>query len=94
MVPLSQEAEEDLKWWCQNLHLVNGQLIQRDQPSLSITSDASLKGWGAWCSNIRIGGPWTVEESRNLINFGINNPLHVRRTHCRAHEACHSIHTR
>ena len=49
ILPLSQEAKDDLLWWIQNLSLVNGQPLVRDQPSLLIETDASLMGWGAVC---------------------------------------------
>ena len=68
ILPLSQEAKDDLLWWIQNLNLVNGQLLVRDQPSLQIETDASLMGWGAVCREEQIGGPWTVEKKSLHIN--------------------------
>ena len=68
ILPLSQEAKDDLLWWIQNLSLVNGQPLVRDQPSLLIETDASLMGWGAVCQKERIGGPWTFEEKALHIN--------------------------
>ena len=68
ILPLSQEAKDDLLWWIQNLNVVNGQPLVRDQPSLLIETDASLMGWGAVCQEERIGGPWTVEEKALHIN--------------------------
>jgi hypothetical protein len=68
ILPLSQEAKDDLLWWIQNLNLVNGQPLVRDQPSLLIETDASLMGWGAVCQEERIGGPSMIEEKALHIN--------------------------
>ena len=68
VVPLSAEARGDLVWWAQNLPFVNGQSLQRPQPSLVIASDASLAGWGACAKGIRIGGPWIAREHHLHIN--------------------------
>jgi hypothetical protein len=34
-----------------------------------LQTDASLNGSGAECSQISIGGRWTVDESKNHINY-------------------------
>ena len=68
IVPLSEEAQEDLRWWILHLPTMNGQPILRGQPSLIITSDVSLQGWGAYCQDCRIGGPWTTSEKHLHIN--------------------------
>ena len=54
ILTLSQEAKDNLLWWIQNLNLVNGQPLVRDQPSLQIETDASLMGWGAVCQEEQI----------------------------------------
>ena len=53
ILPLSQEAKEDLLWWIQNLNLVNGQPLVRYQPSLRIETDASQMGWGQYAQRGR-----------------------------------------
>ena len=35
---------------------------------LLIETDASRKGWGAYCQGISTGGPWCLEEKRLHIN--------------------------
>ena len=69
MVPLSPEAWNDLQLWAQNFHLVNGQTVQRLQPSLVITSDTSLAGWGACSQGVEIGGPWKPGEGHLHLNY-------------------------
>ena len=59
-ITLSAEVKAELDWWEQNLHLTKGRLIISACPQLIITSDASLKGWGAFCQGPRTGGSWTL----------------------------------
>ena len=68
ILQLSDEAREDLVWWTENLPLVNGQPLVREQPSLQIESDASLKGWGAVCEGEQICGPWAEGEKNLHLN--------------------------
>ena len=67
-LPLTSEAQADLGWWTQNLHLMNGKGLLREQPNMILKSDASLAGWGAVYQDQKIGGPWTVEEKSLHIN--------------------------
>ena len=45
-----------------------GSLVSHENPSLTITTDASHIGWGASCDNIPTGGNWEFEESQWHIN--------------------------
>ena len=63
-LPLTTEARNDLEWWSQDLAQVNGRGLIRESPSMTISSDASLSGWGAVYLQQRIGGPWTEVEKR------------------------------
>ena len=47
---LDKESMEDLTWW--SSHLTK----QNDRVNLTIESDASTKGWGAYCQGMRAGG--------------------------------------
>ena len=66
---LSPEAIKDLMWWKSDLPYHCSSPILKPEASIVITSDASLQGWGAACQHKRTGGPWTVEEAQNHINF-------------------------
>lgn len=46
----------------------NGKSLIKTEIDIVIDSDASLTGWGATCSQQRIRGPWSVEESKMYIN--------------------------
>ena len=59
----------EIKWWLENIEINNGKLIRQNPIDIWLQTDASLNGWGAECSQISIGGRWTVEESKNHINY-------------------------
>ena len=62
ILQLSDEAREDLVWWTENLPLVNGQPLVREQPSLQIESNTSLKVWGG---HLRGGADrWSLGRGR------------------------------
>ena len=67
-VQLSPQALEDLQWWVLHLSMWNGRSLITQQASLTITSDASLQGWGATCNGIRTRGPWSPQEQTLHIN--------------------------
>ena len=65
---LSVSARKELQWWSDHVgHSFN--IVSHDKPQLIITTDASLKGWGAHCGNIRTGGSWESSEAENHINY-------------------------
>ena len=67
-VTLSEGSVVELKWWSR--HVVNGfKPISHGDPSLIITTDASLQGWGGECENTRTGGFWSHVEAKEHINY-------------------------
>jgi hypothetical protein len=64
---VSEHGWEDISWWEANAHSTC-KLIWRPAPSIVISSDASLLGWGASCGDKEAGGRWTTDESQNHIN--------------------------
>ena len=67
-VPLSDHVRPHLVWWATDEHLLQGVPFGTFRPSLSVTTDASLSGWGAFCEHRTLAGVWTTEESRLHIN--------------------------
>ena len=68
VMAVTRAMKEELSWWIDNLpnqrrHISHG------NPDITITSDASLSGWGAHCNGEKIGGRWTIEESAHHINY-------------------------
>lgn len=69
---ISQEAWVDINWWVINLPLAS-RAIEAAHPEITIYTDASLQGWGAYTEHIGeapiiTGGKWKPEEAGNHIN--------------------------
>ena len=65
---LNQDSIQELQWWFNNLEIYNGKLIVSPTPKSVIQSDASKKGWGAYCQKVSTGGQWSLQESKLRIN--------------------------
>ena len=59
---LSTQAKEDLQWWELHLSNWNGRSLISQQSSMTIISNASLQGWGAFCNGVRTRDPWSPQE--------------------------------
>ena len=68
MVQLSPQAREDLQWWELHLTSWNGRSLITQAASMTVTSDASLQGWGATCNGSRTRGPRSPSEQSLHIN--------------------------
>ena len=66
---LSAVARADLKWVIDHIKEFNGSPIVPPAVDLSIESDASLFGWGAFCNGKETGGAWSREEASYHINY-------------------------
>jgi len=64
---LDQTQKSDLLWWLSALKNPSNP-IHNDSYVLEIFSDASLKGWGAFCRDQSISGVWNSEERNLHIN--------------------------
>lgn len=67
-ITLPPEAKEELRWWVEHFTQWNGRSLLVHNPSMVIETDASDRGWGAVCNEIRTGGPWTPQEREMHIN--------------------------
>lgn len=63
----SCKAKEEIKWWKLNATTTFSP-ISRPPADLVITSDASLRGWGAACQGETTGGAWAAGEGKKHIN--------------------------
>ncbi|XP_028416245.1 uncharacterized protein LOC114540170 [Dendronephthya gigantea] len=68
LVALDLPAREEILWWRNHLHAWNGRALFQDNVDLIIETDASQKGWGAYCEGVRTGGPWSFKEKKYHIN--------------------------
>ena len=58
----------DLAWWLDNTDTASNPILPR-KVEMIISADASLKGWRACCEDVNTGGRWSVEESKEHINY-------------------------
>lgn len=69
VVHWTQLARKELTWWATHLPEQAFRPIRIPPPSVVITTDASLVGWGAVCQDQEAHGQWTqVEASTYHIN--------------------------
>ena len=68
MIVFTEEARKELHWWVENLQLTKGKTLINSQPLITISTDISLGGWGAYCQGQKTEGPWTSQEKKNQIN--------------------------
>ena len=59
----------ELQWWIDSASHHNGRPLQITQWDLTIETDASTMGWGAFSQEVRTGGAWTLEERLHHINY-------------------------
>ena len=68
IITLDHDSLEELHWWVSNINSVNGSPIRSPAPTLFITTDASMTGWGAVCESQRTNGRWSDSERAQHIN--------------------------
>ena len=65
---LSVEAKAELQWWVDHVECSYNGISSRN-PDITVSSGASLSGWGCECEVTRTGGPWLPKESKFHINY-------------------------
>lgn len=65
---LSEQVKSEILWWKRNC-LNNSHPIQLDKYELTITTDASKSGWGAWSGAVRSHGFWSDAQKQESINY-------------------------
>ena len=65
---LTPLAIAELDWWISNV-LTSKNVLSRDHPSSTLTTDASNEGWGAVVEQSSTGGLWSAGEKMHHINY-------------------------
>ena len=65
---ISALAKADLQWW---VHSVTDAYnpISHGDPEMTMSTDASLMGWGCCLDKVSAGGNWSLDESKHHINY-------------------------
>lgn len=88
---LSNESRSELAWSVNNVESSFKPIVQGD-PDLTLTADASIRGWGEVYGTQKTGGLWCLEGQAFHINYlelkavllGLKSPLaNVRSKHTR-----------
>ncbi|CAG2205223.1 unnamed protein product [Mytilus edulis] len=62
-VPILPRLLPHLKWWLQEKHLRKGVLLDPPDPSVTLFTDASLMGWGAYLEGRTASGLWSGQST-------------------------------
>ena len=65
---ITSNMREELNCWFTNVYKQK-RVIRHELPKITITTDTSMRGWGAVLGAISIGGRWSSEEQSNHINI-------------------------
>ena len=65
----SEEARKDLDWWTSCGPSLPPRSLSPFSEDITLFSDASNSGWGAWYSNHSVYGSWSPAESEEHINI-------------------------
>ena len=70
VVTLTPASKKDLEWWIDLKKAPLGAPVYHPDPTITIHSDASNKGWGAVLNGqSQTGGLWSPEEATHHINY-------------------------
>lgn len=79
-VPVTPEARRHINWWTQPSNVATGKQFGLVHPQETISTDASLEGWGAVWGTRTTSGTWSPEESTLHINLleleGVRRAIH------------------
>lgn len=66
-ISLIPEGKSDIEWWIKNVGVYH-KPIPHDAYCITICTDASKLGWGAYCDSSSTGGLWDRKQSKLHIN--------------------------
>ena len=67
-VSISEEARSDLDWWSSCGSSLPPRSLSPFSADITIFTDASNSGWGAWTSSNSVSGKWSESENEYHIN--------------------------
>ena len=67
-IPCTKELKSHLQWWLNTANITKGRCFQPIQTTITVTTDASMKGWGGHVENQVVQGLWTETDKQNHIN--------------------------
>ena len=68
-IPILEVLSPHLSWWLQRENVMTGFPLASPVPSLTLFTDASLLGWGAYLEGQTISGMWSSTLQKDHINL-------------------------
>ena len=69
LIPIKDHLIPHLRWWLEDENLFRGVPLNETLPQITLTTDASMLGWGATCNLQTCQGCWNVEQKTLHINI-------------------------
>ncbi|VDI69819.1 Hypothetical predicted protein [Mytilus galloprovincialis] len=72
LIPITQPLFPHLQWWLVRENVMRGLCLFPQVPSLTLFTDASTLGWGAYLEGLTISGVWSpdlLEEHINVLEM-------------------------
>ena len=63
------EVRAEIKWWTHNTNLEIGTLFPHPSHQMTLTTDASMRGWGGFTQHTAAHGTWSSAEAFHHINM-------------------------
>ena len=67
-IPVTGSLRKALGWWLCETHLLSGVAFPPPISNLTLTTDASKRGWGAHLLGHHVSGRWSMSQARHHIN--------------------------
>ena len=88
-VSLTPGAKSELSWWTTNV-TGSHNVLTREAPTCTLTTDASKLGWGAVLGEQSTGGLWSSTENQKHINYlELFAAFLGLQTFCSSYHDCH-----
>ena len=69
MIPILPRLHPHLLWWTQRDHVLSGVPLIPPPPTLTLYTDASCQGWGAFLEGKSVAGIWSPSHQLDHINL-------------------------
>jgi hypothetical protein len=69
LVPILPVLLPHLDWWTRRGNVLTGVALLHPVPSLTLYTDSSLQGWGAFLEGKSVSGVWSLVQQQEHINL-------------------------
>ena len=69
LIPVTQHLKSHLQWWLVSANTMKGRSLHQAQTNITMTTDASMYGYGGHVGNHFIQGTWSETQQKLHINY-------------------------